>query len=120
MGASRLPYQNETQKRKKVWELADGSVRKLVKAEYRARHMQIRVLKKAELLRLGRRIRRARELLGFSDAFLAAACGLDKDYFRQIESGGHDVLFSELCEISEVLRCDIAAVTKGIPRVVQS
>ena len=79
--------------------------------------MHIRRLKKAQLLRLGRRIQRARELWGFSDAVLAAECGLDKDYLCQIECGGHDVLFSELCEICEVLRCDIAEVTKGIPHV---
>jgi transcriptional regulator with XRE-family HTH domain len=79
--------------------------------------MDIRRLKKAQLLRLGRRLRRARKLWGFSDAGLAAECGLDKDYFCQIECGGHDVLFSELCEICEVLRCDIAEVTKGIPHV---
>ena len=79
--------------------------------------MDIRRLKKAQLLRLGRRLRRARKLWSFSDAGLAAECGLDKDYFCQIECGGHDVLFSELCEICEVLRCDIAEVTKGIPHV---
>jgi transcriptional regulator with XRE-family HTH domain len=79
--------------------------------------MDIRRLKKAQLLRLGRRLRRAQKLWGFSDAGLAAECGLDKDYFCQIECGGHDVLFSELCEICEVLRCDIAEVTKGIPHV---
>ena len=74
-------------------------------------------LKKVELLRLGRRIRRARELWGLSDAVLAAECGLDKDCYSQIECGDHDVLFSELCEICEVLRCDIAEVTKGIPHL---
>ena len=74
-------------------------------------------LKEIGLLRLGRRIRRARNLLGFSDTVLAAACGLDKDYFSKIECGGQDMLFSELCEICEVLRCDIAAVTKGIPHL---
>jgi hypothetical protein len=71
--------------------------------------------KEIELLRLGRRIRRARNLWGFSDIGLAAACGLDTDYFRQIECGSRDLLFSELCEICDILRCDIAAVTKGIP-----
>ena len=74
-------------------------------------------LKKVELLRLGRRIRRARELWGLSDAVLAAECGLDKDCYSQIECGDHDLLFSELCEICEVLRCDIAEVTKGIPQL---
>src|SRR5271166_1479095 len=79
--------------------------------------MHISRLKKVEVLRLGRSIRRARKLWSFSDADLAAACGLDKDYFSKIERGGQDMLFSELCEICEVLRCDIAAVTKGIPHL---
>ena len=82
--------------------------------------MRRKILKKAEQLRLGRRIRRARTLWGFSDADLAATCGLDGDSFRRVESGLHDVAFSELCEICEALRCDIAAVTKGIPRVIHS
>ena len=74
-------------------------------------------LKKVEVLRLGRSIRRARKRWNFSDADLAGACGLDRDYFAKIERCGQDVLFSELCEICEVLRCDIAAVTKGIPHL---
>ena len=74
--------------------------------------MHISRLKTVEVLRLGRSIRRARKLWSFSDADLAAACGLDKDYFSKIECGGQ-----ELCEICEVLRCDIAAVTKGIPHL---
>ena len=77
-------------------------------------------LKKIELMRLGRRIRRARQLWGLSDAVLAAECGLDKDCYSQIECGDHDVLFSELCEICEVLRCDIAAITQGIPQAIRS
>jgi transcriptional regulator with XRE-family HTH domain len=79
--------------------------------------MQDGISKKAELLRLGGRIQGARERWGFSDAVLAAKCGLDRDYFRQIECGGRDLLFSELCEICEGLGCDIAEVTKGIPQL---
>jgi transcriptional regulator with XRE-family HTH domain len=72
-------------------------------------------LQKMELLSLGRRLLRIRKLRGISDGYLAAACRLTGDYISQIENGKHDVLFSELCEICEALRCDIAAVTKGIP-----
>jgi transcriptional regulator with XRE-family HTH domain len=85
------------------------------RVENRARQMRITRLRKVALLRLGRRIRRARKLWSLSDAVLAAECGLDKDYFCQIECGVQDVLFSELCQICEALRCDIAAMTKGIP-----
>jgi transcriptional regulator with XRE-family HTH domain len=71
-------------------------------------------LEKMELLSLGKRLLRVRKLRGISDAYLAAACRLTRVYISQIESGRHNVLFSELCEICEALRCDIAAVTKGI------
>jgi transcriptional regulator with XRE-family HTH domain len=77
--------------------------------------MHLSILKEVELIRLGRRIRRARNSWGLSVGALAAECDLDKDYFSQLECGGRDVLFSELCKICEVLRCDIAAVTQGIP-----
>jgi transcriptional regulator with XRE-family HTH domain len=72
-------------------------------------------LEKMELLSLGRRFLRVRKMRGISDAYLAAACRLTRDYISQIESGTHNVFFSELCEMCEALRCDIAAVTKGIP-----
>ena len=95
---------------------------RLCEADHREMHIRVpsAPLTKIELLRLGRRIRRARKLLGLSDAVLTAECGLDKDHYSQIECGDHDVLFSELCEICEVLRCDIAAMTQGIPRAIQS
>ena len=72
-------------------------------------------LKKVELLRLGRRIRRERQLLGFSQKGFATKCGLDRSYLGGVERGNRNVTFGVLCEICDGLNCDIAAVTRGIP-----
>jgi|HubBroStandDraft_6_1064221.scaffolds.fasta_scaffold1102034_2 DNA-binding XRE family transcriptional regulator len=74
-------------------------------------------LKKIELLRLGHRIRRARELLGLSQAGFALKCGLDRSYLGGVERGDRNLTFGVLCAICEALSCDIAAVTKDIPRL---
>ena len=68
-----------------------------------------------ELLKLGRCIRVARKLLGFSQKDFATKCGLDRSYFGGVERGDRNVTFGILCAICEGLDCDIAAVTKGIP-----
>ena len=65
--------------------------------------------------RLGRRIRRARELLDLSQEGFAIKCGLDRSYLGGVERGDRNLTFGVLCTICEGLACDIAAVTKGIP-----
>src|SRR6202012_2190896 len=72
-------------------------------------------LKKVELLRLGRRIRRARHLLGLTQSEFAARCGLDRSYFGGVERGNRNITFGVICAICHGLACDIAAVTVGIP-----
>ena len=72
-------------------------------------------LKKVELSRLGRRIRRERKLLGFNQKGFATKCGLDRSYLAGVERGNRNVTFGVLCEICDGLTCDIAAMTKGIP-----
>jgi transcriptional regulator with XRE-family HTH domain len=73
--------------------------------------------KNVELVRLGRRIRRARKLLGFSQKGFATECGLDRSYLGGVERGNRNVTFGVLCTICDGLTCDIAAVSKGIPHV---
>jgi len=73
------------------------------------------LLKKVELLKLGRRIQSARTLLGISQQGFALKCGLDRSYLGGVERGERNLTFSILCAICEGLNCDIAAVTKGIP-----
>jgi transcriptional regulator with XRE-family HTH domain len=70
-----------------------------------------------EVLTLGRRIRVARKLLGFSQKDFAARCGLDRSYLGGVERGERNVTFGILCAICAGLTCDIAAVTKDIPHV---
>jgi transcriptional regulator with XRE-family HTH domain len=75
-------------------------------------------VKKVELFRLGRRLRRARKLLGLSREAFAMKCGLDRIYLGGVERGTRNLTFGVLCTICEGLACDIAAVTVGIPREV--
>jgi ribosome-binding protein aMBF1 (putative translation factor) len=107
--------------RKIVWEVADESVRKVVRptTEPDKMHTGVRSVpgKKIELTRLGSRIRRARKLLGLSQEGFATKCGLDRSYLGGVERGDRNVSFGVLCTICDGLTCDIAAVTKGIPHL---
>ena len=69
-----------------------------------------------ELLRLGRRIQAERKTRGFSQNGFAKDCGLNRSYFGGIERGERNLTFAVLCKICNGLRCDIAKVTRGIPR----
>ena len=69
-----------------------------------------------ELLRLGLRIRASRKVLGRNQKDFSKWCGLDRSYFGGVERGERNLTFFSLCQICAGLNCDIAAVTKGIPR----
>ena len=83
--------------------------------------MVIRITKMAndnvELLRLGRRIQTERKILGVSQNEFAKDCVLNRSYFGGIERGERNVTFGVLCKICNGLHCDIANVTRGIPRM---
>ena len=68
-----------------------------------------------ELLRLGRRIKASRKLLGRKQKDFCERCGLERSYFDGVERGKRNLTFSNLCQICNGLNCDIAAVTEGIP-----
>jgi len=72
-------------------------------------------IKNVELLRLGRRIKASRKMLGRKQKDFCERCGLERSHFDEIERGERNVTFSHLCQICEGLNCDIAAVTEGIP-----
>ena len=106
--------------RKIVWEVADESVREVVRLQDRARQIASKEvesvrLKKFELSRLGCRIRRERELLGLSQEGFPIKCGLDRSYLGGVERGDRNLTFGVLCAICEGLTCDIAAVLKVFP-----
>jgi transcriptional regulator with XRE-family HTH domain len=70
-----------------------------------------------ELLRLGRRIQAERKILGFSQNGFARDCGLNRSYLGGVERGERNLTFGILCKICSGLHCDIANVTRGIPRM---
>ena len=69
-----------------------------------------------ELLRLGRGIQAERKILGFSQIGFAEGCGLNRSHFGGIERGERNLTFAVLCKICNRLHCDVANVTRGIPR----
>jgi transcriptional regulator with XRE-family HTH domain len=66
--------------------------------------------------RLGPRIQAERNALGLSQNGFAKDCGLNRSYFGGIERGERNLTFAVLCKICNGFHCDIANVTKGIPR----
>jgi transcriptional regulator with XRE-family HTH domain len=70
-----------------------------------------------ELLRLGRRIKAIRKMLGRKQKDFCKRCGLERTNFDEIEHGKRNLTFSNLCQICDGLNCDIAAVTEGIPHL---
>jgi transcriptional regulator with XRE-family HTH domain len=71
-----------------------------------------------ELLKLGLRIRVSRKKLGWNQKQFSRLCGLDRSYFGGVERGERNLTFSSLCQICAGLKCDIAAVTNGIPLLI--
>jgi transcriptional regulator with XRE-family HTH domain len=69
-----------------------------------------------ELQELGRRIRAARIALGFSQEELAYESDIDRSYIGGVERGERNITFNVLCKIATALHCDLAALTKDLPR----
>jgi transcriptional regulator with XRE-family HTH domain len=68
-----------------------------------------------ELLKLGLRIRASRKKLGWNQKDFSSQYGIDRSYFGGVERGERNLTFSSLCQICSGLKCDVAAVTRGIP-----
>jgi transcriptional regulator with XRE-family HTH domain len=66
---------------------------------------------------LGRRIRQRRKKVGFSQEELALFADIDRSYVGGIERGDRNVSFSVLCKLCLAMRCDVAALTEGLPPV---
>jgi transcriptional regulator with XRE-family HTH domain len=64
---------------------------------------------------LGKRIRAKRRELGMSQQGLAHEAGLDRSYVGRIERGEHNLTFVSLVKIARAMRCDVAALTHGLP-----
>lgn len=66
---------------------------------------------------LGQRIRARRRDLGLSQEGLAHEAGLDRSYVGRIERGEHNLTFVALVKLCRAMRCDVAALTEGLPAV---
>jgi len=64
---------------------------------------------------LGQRIRAQRRGLAMSQEALAHEAGLDRSYVGRIERGEHNPTFTVLVKLCRAMRCDVAALTHGIP-----
>jgi transcriptional regulator with XRE-family HTH domain len=69
-----------------------------------------------ELQELGRRIRAARTALEYSQEDLAYESDIDRSYMGGVERGERNITFNVLCKIAAALQCDVAALTKDLPR----
>lgn len=76
----------------------------------------IRAVGEAVLEELGKRIRARRKELGWSQEKLALVADIDRSYVGGVERGERNVTFTVLCRLAETLRCDVAALTGGLPR----
>ena len=73
-------------------------------------------MKSKELKQLGNRIREERKALGWTQEDLAANAEIDRSYIGGVERGERNLTFTMLCQICAALGCDVAALTKGLPR----
>lgn len=65
---------------------------------------------------LGNRVRAARMAAGMTQEDLADESDIDRSYIGGVERGERNLTFTMLCKIARALRCDVAALTKGLPR----
>jgi transcriptional regulator with XRE-family HTH domain len=72
---------------------------------------------RTELNELGNRIREKRKALGWTQEDLAAKSDIDRSYIGGVERGERNLSFSTLCAICAALGCEVATLTKGIPKV---
>ncbi len=66
---------------------------------------------------LGERIRAARKGLGWTQEDLAEFSNLDRSYIGGVERGERNLTFSVLCQICTAMKCDVAALTVGLPPI---
>jgi transcriptional regulator with XRE-family HTH domain len=64
---------------------------------------------------LGRRIRARRKHLGRTQEQLALVADVDRSYYGAVKRGERNITFTVLCRLCLALRCDIAALTGGLP-----
>ncbi len=70
-------------------------------------------------IELGKRIIVSRRALGLSQERLALEADFNRSYIGKIERGEANISLKTLCRICLVLRCDLATLTVGIPRIAE-
>lgn len=68
-------------------------------------------------IELGKRISARRRVMGISQEQLALDAEYNRSYIGKIERGEANISLRTLCRLCIVLRCDLAALTVGIPRI---
>ena len=68
------------------------------------------------LKELGRRIRARRKELGLSQESFALNAEIDRSYVGGVERGQRNLTFSVLCRLCVALECDVATLTRDIPK----
>ncbi|MEO5338776.1 MAG: helix-turn-helix domain-containing protein [Magnetospirillum sp. WYHS-4] len=64
---------------------------------------------------LGNRIRQRRHELGWTQEELADHAEIDRSYIGGVERGERNLTFTVLCQICAAFKCDVAALTHGLP-----
>jgi transcriptional regulator with XRE-family HTH domain len=72
--------------------------------------------KPSQLKVLGERIREMRKVKNLTQEDLAYASEIDRSYIGGVERGERNLSFDKLCQIAEALGCDVASLTKGLPK----
>jgi transcriptional regulator with XRE-family HTH domain len=65
---------------------------------------------------LGERIREMRKVKNFTQEDLAYESDIDRSYIGGVERGERNLSFDKLCQIAQALGCDVASLTKGLPK----
>lgn len=76
-------------------------------------------MKNSTLEVLGIRIRARRKELNWTQEDLAAIAGIDRSYIGGVERGERNLTFTVLCDICLALKCDVAALTTGLPESIE-
>jgi transcriptional regulator with XRE-family HTH domain len=72
--------------------------------------------KSLQLKILGERIREMRRVKNLTQEALAYESDIDRSYIGGVERGERNLSFDKLCQIAHSLGCDVAALTKNLPK----
>jgi len=65
---------------------------------------------------LGERIREIRKGKKLTQEALAYESNIDRSYIGGVERGERNLSFDKLCQIASTLGCDVAMLTKNLPK----